>query len=69
MLRELEGICTAAIDAVNYRVKELGESLDDAVAAVEASLRVRGVEVKLHLSTTSQARTLGVNSAVYEVNR
>lgn len=68
MLAQLEEITAATVDAVNYRAKELGEPLEDAVRAVEASLRARGIEVHLHLSSAPPARELeGDNVAVYEV--
>lgn len=67
MLAEFEDISSAIVDAVNYRVKELGEPLEGAVHAVEASLRGRGVDVTLHLSTVSPVRELSDNAAVYEV--
>lgn len=69
MIPALAEISSAAVDAVNYRVKELGESLEDAVRIVESSLRARGIEASLHLSTAPPAQALkGDNVAVYEVN-
>lgn len=68
MIAELEEISAAAVDAVNYRIEKLGEPLEDAVRVVEASLRGRGIEVSLHLSTAPPSRALeGDNVAVYEV--
>lgn len=68
MLAELRGISDAVYDAVVYRMRTLGETREDAVAAVEASLRARGVTVTLHLSTTSPVAAFdGDNVAVYEV--
>lgn len=70
MLPELEEISAAAVDAVNYRVTKLGESLEDAVDAVEASLRGRGIDVALHLSTAPPAHDpTGENVAIFEVSR
>lgn len=68
MPTDLAALELAAVDAVNYRVEQLGEPLETAVHAVQETLRARGVPVTLHLSTTSPATGFDGPAGIYEVN-